>query len=154
MTLSTADGLPGLQVTSLVSNGSDLLALYAQLEGQGAPVAVRAYPSNLVSSSPSGSASAPGSGSGSGPCSSANGTNGTAPTAPATMKRMVWNLLFMRDAPSQDAGIFAECDGWEQVSVLNYGSKEVDQVVFEMDQSGKAKAVEWPGMRITLERKE
>lgn len=53
--LSAADGLPGISVTSLVSNGVDTRAAYAVLNGI-APAALsfRLYPTNLRSEPPSG----------------------------------------------------------------------------------------------------
>ena len=139
LVFSTDDGLPGLQVAQLVSNGTNLLPLISAEIGN-VPATVRAYPSNLASKGPAPESSCD--------LGSGAGENGTS----TAMQRIAWNMLFLRDAPPDNVGVFGECDSWESVSQFAYGTKQIDQVIFELDGTGRAVAAEWPGMRVRLVR--
>ena len=54
--------------------------------------------------------------------------------------------------PPEDASFVFRCPGWFGVDGITYGNIPLGQMVFDVDESGTASAVELRSLRITLER--
>lgn len=125
------DGSPGLGIKTWISNGVDLLEVFAALseEGGSEPVGlVRVYPTNLLAR---------------------NCTGGYKQSFRAVLQTQA-----IQDEAGGAPRIFSNFDTWSSVDSLVYGQISVDELVFHLDGSGKTVAVDVRFLRITLYRVE
>ena len=120
-----SDGGPGLLVDRLISNGTDLLAVFQKLEGL--MIEARIYPTGLIN--PAGS------------------NNSTAEVS--------WRSIFRTSLASNSTytpiEIFSQdCVSWFGVDATTYGNNGLDDFVFKVDQHGKVISVEPRALRIDL----
>lgn len=124
ISLTTEPTLPGLKVTSLISNSTDVInTLYAVANGIPAPD-VRLYPTELVGE-----------------------------TGNGTVVRKYNAVISNPDAEYPNSLIESlNCVAWAQVGGQVYGSIVVDEVWIETDESGKAIGVELRAFGAKMER--
>ncbi|KAI1775764.1 beta-lactamase/transpeptidase-like protein [Hypoxylon cercidicola] len=122
----TTDDLPGLSISQWFSNGTDFAWVATVLQNSYYPVTprIRLYPSGLE-----------------GPA--ANGG-----------KRVVFKAMFEdADGPRNENKMFStECGSWVTVESVIYGSAAMDELIFNLDSSGKVVSVTSPSLRITLNK--
>ena len=117
-----ADDLPGLNIASLISNGSDIIGELAAEGGEG-ELSSRVYPTNLHSKA-------------------ADGSSRFAfqilwlPSAPSTMHG--WFNI--------------DCTTWFGVDTEDYGEWPLQELVFDLDCEGKVVAAENPALRVRMEK--
>ncbi|KAI0148331.1 beta-lactamase/transpeptidase-like protein [Hypoxylon sp. NC0597] len=125
MTITT-DKLPGLSISQWFSNGTDFAWVATVLQNQYYPVTprIRLYPSGLEGPSTDGG------------------------------KRVAFKAMFEdADGPRNENKMFStECGSWVSVESVIYGSAAMDELIFNLDSSGKVVSVESPSLRITLEK--
>ncbi|KAI2472479.1 beta-lactamase/transpeptidase-like protein [Annulohypoxylon bovei var. microspora] len=125
MTIIT-DNLPGLSISQWFSNGTDFAWIATVLQNQYYPVTprIRLYPSGLE-----------------GPA--ANGG-----------KRVAFKAMFEdADGPRNANKMFStECGSWVSVESVIYGSAAMDELIFNLDASGKVVSVTSPSLRVTLNK--
>ncbi|KAL7629769.1 hypothetical protein AAE478_001292 [Parahypoxylon ruwenzoriense] len=125
MTITT-DKLPGLSISQWFSNGTDFAWISTVLQNQYYPVTprIRLYPSGLE-----------------GP-----GADGG--------KRIVFKAMFEdADAPRGDNKMFStECGTWVSIESVIYGSAAMDELIFNLDSSGKVVSITSPSLRVTLNK--
>ncbi|KAI1373289.1 beta-lactamase/transpeptidase-like protein [Hypoxylon crocopeplum] len=125
MTITT-DGLPGLSISQWFSNGTDFAWIATVLQNQCYPITprIRLYPSGLE-----------------GPA--ANGG-----------KKVVFKAMFEdADGPRNDNKMFStECGSWVTVESVIYASAAMDELIFNLDSTGKVISVTSPSLRATLNK--
>lgn len=125
MTITT-DELPGLSISQWFSNGTDFAWIATVLQNQYKPVTprIRLYPSGLEGPSEDGG------------------------------KRVAFKAMFEdADAPRNDGKMFStECGSWVSIESVIYGSAAMDELIFNLDPSGKVVSVTSPSLRITLNK--
>ncbi|OTA84497.1 hypothetical protein M434DRAFT_83248 [Hypoxylon sp. CO27-5] len=123
MTITT-DKLPGLSISQWFSNGTDFAWVATVLQNQYYPVTprIRLYPSGLEGPSTDGG------------------------------KRVAFKAMFEdADGPRNENKMFStECGSWVSVESVIYGSAAMDELIFNLDSSGKVISVDSPSLRITL----
>lgn len=123
MTITT-DDLPGLAISQWFSNGTDFAWIATVLQNQYYPVTprIRLYPSGLEGPTTDGG------------------------------KRVVFKATFEdADAPRNNNKMFStECGNWVAIESIIYGSASMDELIFNMDSSGKVISVTSPSLRVTL----
>jgi hypothetical protein len=126
ITLATETSLPGLKVTSLTSNSSDVInTLFAGLRKSAIPD-VRLYPTELVRKNENG-----------------------------TETRKYNAVITNADAKYPDSLIEAmNCVSWQMVDSTAYGALGIDEVWIETDNTGKAVGVELRAFGAKMERVE
>ncbi|KAI0967244.1 beta-lactamase/transpeptidase-like protein [Xylaria arbuscula] len=126
MTIET-DDQPGLKVSQWISNGTDFAYISTVLQNGYLPLTprIRLYPTGLEGQSSSGG------------------------------KRVVFKAVFEdADAPSQAAVMFStDCATWINVASVIYGSAAMDELIFDMDATGKVNSITSPSLRVTLDKK-
>ncbi|KAI1099668.1 beta-lactamase/transpeptidase-like protein [Jackrogersella minutella] len=123
MTITT-DDLPGLSISQWFSNGTDFARIATILQNQYYPVTprIRLYPSGLEGPSEDGG------------------------------RRVAFKAMFEdADAPRNENKMFStECGSWVTVESVIYGSAAMDELIFNLDSSGKVVSVTSPSLRVTL----
>lgn len=124
----TADEGPGLALTSLISNGTDLLTVIGELGGTDAANGpVRVYPTTLF----------------------AKGSSANKNVVQRTGYRLAFQGLVPNPALLPALGA---CDTWGGVDSAVYGNVGVDEMVIGVDKNGRGLEVELRGLRVVLER--
>ncbi|KAI1463017.1 beta-lactamase/transpeptidase-like protein [Daldinia caldariorum] len=125
MTITT-DELPGLSISQWFSNGTDFAWISTVLQNQYYPVKprIRLYPSGLEGPAENGG------------------------------KRVAFKAMFEdADAPRNNNKMFStECGSWVSIESVIYGSAAVDELIFNLDSSGKVVSVMSPSLRVTLNK--
>ncbi|KAI0380369.1 beta-lactamase/transpeptidase-like protein [Hypomontagnella monticulosa] len=125
MTITT-DDLPGLSISQWFSNGTDFRWISTVLQNQYYPLTprIRLYPSGLE-----------------GPAADGG-------------KRVAFKAMFEdADAPRRDGKMFStECGSWVSVESVIYGSAAMDELIFNLDSTGKVVSVTSPSLRVTLKK--
>lgn len=122
MRFAVTSDLPGLSITSLIRNGTDIFAvLGSQILGIPASnVSIRLYPTNLHNSIRAGS-------------------------------EVEWHAIWEdKEAPTMEEQF--GCGGWSKVDGLLYGNIGLDDFVFVVGNDGRATSVEARALRAPLER--
>ncbi|KAI1134798.1 beta-lactamase/transpeptidase-like protein [Hypoxylon sp. FL0543] len=123
MTITT-DELPGLSISQWFSNGTDFAWIATVLQNSYYPVTprIRLYPSGLEGPSTDGG------------------------------KRVAFKAMFEdADGPRNENKMFStECGSWVTVESVIYGSAAMDELIFNLDSSGKVVSVTSPSLRVTL----
>ncbi|KAK6953838.1 hypothetical protein Daesc_003800 [Daldinia eschscholtzii] len=126
MTITT-DELPGLSISQWFSNGTDFAWIATVLQNQYYPVTprIRLYPSGLEGPAENGG------------------------------KRVAFKAMFEdADAPRNNNKMFStECGSWVSIESVIYGSAAMDELIFNLDSSGKVTSVTSPSLRVTLDKK-
>ncbi|KAI1340287.1 beta-lactamase/transpeptidase-like protein [Xylariaceae sp. FL0016] len=126
MTIST-DDQPGLSITQWISNSTDFSWYATVLQNQYYPLTprIRLYPTGLEGSAEDGG------------------------------KRVVFKAVFEdADAASQAGAMFStDCATWINVESVIYGSAAMDELIFNLDSSGKVVSITSPSLRITMDKK-
>ncbi|KAI1799687.1 beta-lactamase/transpeptidase-like protein [Daldinia bambusicola] len=126
MTITT-DELPGLSISQWFSNGTDFAWISTVLQNQYYPVKprIRLYPSGLEGPAENGG------------------------------KRVMFKAMFEdADAPRNNNKMFStECGSWVSIESVIYGSAAVDELIFNLDSTGKVVSVTSPSLRVTLNKK-
>ncbi|KAI0134917.1 beta-lactamase/transpeptidase-like protein [Daldinia grandis] len=126
MTIIT-DKLPGLSISQWFSNGTDFAWIATVLQNQYSPVTprIRLYPSGLEGPAENGG------------------------------KRVAFKAMFEdADAPRNNNKMFStECGTWVSIESVIYGSAAMDELIFNVDSSGKVVSVTSPSLRVTLNKK-
>ncbi|KAI1090268.1 beta-lactamase/transpeptidase-like protein [Rostrohypoxylon terebratum] len=122
----TTDELPGLSISQWFSNGTNFAWVATVLQNQYTPVTprIRLYPSGLEGPSEDGG------------------------------KRVAFKAIFEdADAPRNNGKMFStECGSWVSIESVIYGSAAMDELIFNLDPSGKVISVTSPSLRITLNK--
>ncbi|KAI0889512.1 beta-lactamase/transpeptidase-like protein [Annulohypoxylon maeteangense] len=122
----TIDKLPGLSISQWFSNGTDFAWVATALQNQYYPVTprIRLYPSGLEGPAEGGG------------------------------KRVVFKAMFEdANAPRNENKMFStECGSWVSVESVIYGSAAMDELIFNLDSSGKVVSVTSPSLRVTLNK--
>ncbi|KAI2773964.1 beta-lactamase/transpeptidase-like protein [Daldinia loculata] len=125
MTITT-DKLPGLSISQWFSNGTDFAWISTVLQNQYTPVTprIRLYPSGLEGPAENGG------------------------------KRVAFKAIFEdADAPRNNNKMFStECGTWVSIESVIYGSAAMDELIFNVDSSGKVVSVTSPSLRVTLNK--
>ncbi|KAF3066495.1 putative beta-lactamase-like 1 [Daldinia childiae] len=125
MTITT-DKLPGLSISQWFSNGTDFAWIATVLQNQYSPVTprIRLYPSGLEGPAENGG------------------------------KRVAFKAMFEdADAPRNNNKMFStECGTWVSIESVIYGSAAMDELIFNVDSSGKVISVTSPSLRVTLNK--
>ncbi|KAI2619152.1 beta-lactamase/transpeptidase-like protein [Hypoxylon sp. NC1633] len=120
----TTDDLPGLSISQWFSNGTDFAWIATVLQNHYYPVTprIRLYPSGL------------------------EGLNGDG------SKRVVFKAMFEdADGPRNEDKLFStECGSWVTIESVIYASAAVDELIFNLDSSGKVTSITSPALRVTL----
>ncbi|KAI6087749.1 beta-lactamase/transpeptidase-like protein [Hypoxylon rubiginosum] len=120
----TTDDVPGMSISQWFSNGTDFAWIATVLQNGYTPVTprIRLYPSGLE-----------------GPAADGG-------------KRVVFKAMFEdADGARNENQLFStECGSWVTVESVIYGSAAMDELIFNLDASGKVVSVTSPSLRITL----
>ncbi|KAL1837870.1 hypothetical protein VTJ49DRAFT_3296 [Mycothermus thermophilus] len=132
--VSLQSGEPGLAITQIVSNGTDVLALLMLAspvagDGEGR---VWLYPTGLVQSQGKGKGTK---------CRRVEGSG----------KRVAFRGVLGRAGARHFSG-GEDCSSWAERDNVRWGNYPTDLVVFETGPDGKASAVEVPVLGVTLQR--
>ncbi|KAI0869028.1 beta-lactamase/transpeptidase-like protein [Hypoxylon argillaceum] len=125
MTIET-DDQPGLSVSQWISNGTDFAWTSTVLQNGYVPLTprIRLYPTGLEGQGPDGG------------------------------KRVAFKAVFEdADAPSKATSMFStDCATWINVASVIYGSAAMDELIFDIDSTGKVTSITSPALRVTLDK--
>ena len=126
LTIVADDGLPGMPITSWISNGTDFFGTIASLSGQSIlDLSLRVYPTNV------------------GAVTASEGSRIAFRIIPEN-KRAHYSSV-------SNLGIFTTgCETWFAVVEANYGGLGLDEVVFNKGVGENVESVEVPSLRITM----
>ena len=130
LTIVADDGLPGMAITSWISNGTNFFDAIATLvDAVGLDFAFRVYPTNLAAF--------------------------TAPGSKRVAFRIIVQDVNTFSSSIANPGIFSSgCETWVGVDARNYGNVGLDEVIFDVGEGGAVESVEVPSLRITLVKEE
>lgn len=126
MTISTQVDRPGLGIDNWMSNGTDMAYVAVALQGQYTPVkpTIRLYPTGLETRNADGS------------------------------RRVAFKATYEDlQAPARPGSMFStDCGSWVGFTAVTYGSQPLDQIVFNVDASGKVSSVEPVALRVKMQK--